>query len=238
MGSYIYMEIFKKIYQSLTEIAFPPICVCCGTSTNSEDRFICSFCRSERFENVGDAFDDILPEHIRFVNAMWYFDKGGYLQKILHQLKYHHLRGVGVELGYLLGKNFLHRYSSEQLDELYELKPIVIPVPLHSSKQKKRGYNQARALAEGVSKSTGWEIAPVNAIKRIKKTKTQTGLNLKERSKNLKDAFKINSLEPIENRISMIIDDVFTTGATTFELARTIHEKTGTQFGILTVAQA
>lgn len=232
------MEIFKKIYQSFGEIVFPPTCVCCGTSTNSEERFICSLCREDRFESVTDTPGNILPENIRFVNTMWYFDKGGYLQKLLHQLKYHYLRGVGIELGFLLGKDFLHRHARQNLDELYQLNPVIVPIPLHPSRKRTRGYNQARALAEGVSKSTGWELIPEQVVKRIKKTKTQTGLNLKQRSENLKGAFEIVNTDFLKNRTTIIVDDVFTTGATTFELARTIHKETGEQSGILTVARA
>lgn len=169
---------------------------------------------------------------------MWYFDKGGYLQDLLHKLKYHHLRGVGLELGYLLGTHFLHARSQDKRDGIYNMKPLIIPVPLHRSKKRKRGYNQARALGEGVARSTGWDIIDSGFIKRIKKTKTQTGLNLRQRSENLRGAFQIKQFEPLKNRLLIIVDDVFTTGATTFELARTIHEATGSKSGILTVARA
>lgn len=173
-----------------------------------------------------------------FVDTMWYFDKGGYLQDLLHKLKYHHMRGVGLELGYLMGKNFLHRHTKDELDKIDELKPLIVPVPLHGSKKRSRGYNQARVLGEGVAKCTGWEIIESGVIKRIKKTKTQTGLNLKQRSDNLRDAFKIANPEPLKDRVPIIVDDVFTTGATTFELAKTVHKVSQQRSGILTVARA
>ncbi len=169
---------------------------------------------------------------------MWNFDKGGYLQDLLHKLKYHHLRGVGLELGYLMGTNFLHRHSQEELDGIHEAKPLIMPVPLHRSKKRKRGYNQARALGEGVAKSTGWEILKPGVIERIKKTKTQTGLNLKQRSENLRGVFRVTDSQPLKGRFPIIVDDVFTTGATTFELARVIHNLNEQSSGIMTVAKA
>lgn len=232
------MELMKKIYQSYVEIAFPPTCVCCGISTSSEERLICSLCRTNRFEIVGNEQNDILPATVTFVNTMWYFDKGGYLQDLLHKLKYHHMRGVGLELGYLVGTNFLHRHSKDELDNIYEQKPLIVPVPLHRSKKRKRGYNQARALGEGVAKSTSWEILESGVIQRIKKTKTQTGLSLKQRSENLRGAFQIADPKPLKDRFPVIVDDVFTTGATTFELAKTIHKVSEQRSGILTVARA
>lgn len=232
------MELIKKIYQSYVEIAFPLTCVCCGISTSSGERFICSLCRTERFENAASKQGDIFPATVMFVNTMWYFDKGGYLQDLLHKLKYHHVRGVGLELGYLMGANFLKGHSKDELDRIYNLSPVIVPVPLHPSKKRKRGYNQARALGEGVAKSTGWEIIASGVIQRNKKTKTQTGLNMKQRSENLRGAFKITDSEPLTDRLPVIVDDVFTTGATTFELARTVYEVNGQSSGILTVARA
>lgn len=232
------MEIFKKIYKSYSEIVFPSTCACCGLSTSSEVNSICSLCRQKRFENAGSAAKDILPKSVSFVHTLWFFDKGGYLQDLLHQLKYHFMRGIGIELGSILGRDFLHQHSRSELDAIEKSKPLIIPVPLHIKKRRKRGYNQARALAEGVSQSTGWEIIKKGSIERTRKTKTQTGLTLEQRSKNLKKAFRISEPELIKNRQCIIIDDVFTTGATTFELVKTLYEVNEIQCGILTVARA
>lgn len=232
------MEIIKKIYKSYAEIIFPPTCACCGSSTNSDENSICSLCRGKRFERAASAGKIILPESVSHVHTMWFFDKGGYLQDLLHELKYHFMRGVGIELGTLLGKDFLHLQSREELNKMEVLKPLIIPVPLHYKKRKKRGYNQARALAEGVKRSTGWNIIKKGTIQRTRKTKTQTGLTLEERSENLKGAFRISNPDSMKNCRCIIIDDVFTTGATTFELAKTLYEVNHTPSVILTVARA
>lgn len=232
------MEIIKKIYKSYAEIVFPPTCVCCGSPTNSDENSICSLCRRKRFESAASSEKNILPQFISLVHTMWFFDKGGYLQDLLHELKYHFMRGVGVELGSLLGKDFLHFCSRKELNKIEKLKPLIVPVPLHIHKKRKRGYNQARALAEGMRKSTGWKILKKGAIERTRKTKTQTGLTLEQRSKNLKGAFRITNSDLIKNRQCIIIDDVFTTGATTFELAKALYEVNGIPAGILTVARA
>lgn len=232
------MEIFKKIYKSYAELIFPPTCACCGLSTNSDVNSICSICRQKRFENAGSATEEILPQSVFFAHTLWFFDKGGYLQDLLHQLKYHFMRVIGVELGGILGKDFLHHHTREQLDAIENTNPLIIPVPLHIKKKRKRGYNQSRALAEGVSDATGWEIIPKGSIKRTRKTKTQTGLTLEQRSENLKDAFLLTDPRLIEDRFCIIIDDVFTTGATTFELAKILNEVNNSSCGILTVARA
>lgn len=232
------MEIFKKICNSYTEIVFPSSCACCGLSTNSEVNSICSLCRQKRFESAGTAQTEILPASVSTVHSLWFFDKGGYLQDLLHQLKYHFMRNIGIELGTILGKDFLYQHSMSELDQIEKSDPLIIPIPLHVNKRRKRGYNQARALAEGVNRSTGWDLIKKGSIERIRKTKTQTGLTLEQRSENLKGAFRIADREVIKNRHCIIIDDVFTTGATTFELAKILYEVDAIQSGILTVARA
>lgn len=226
----------KKILQSYINVAFPAICACCGTSTE-EGRYICVWCRDTRFEPEGINSAGILPEIVEFQYSMWQFDKGGYLQDLLHKLKYHYLKQVGVDLGSILGTRFETTPIFKNLEK-DSAEPLIVPVPLHPSKKRKRGFNQARALAEGLHQAAGWKIIPEGAIVRTRKTKTQTGLTTKQRAENLRGAFKILSPEDLKDHIPIIIDDVFTTGATTFELANCLAGLTGTKSGILTIAKA
>lgn len=180
----------------------------------------------------------ILPEIIAFQFAMWQFDKGGYLQNLLHKLKYDYLKGVGEELGFSAGKIFMKNVGIESFITP-EISPLIVPVPLHSSKKRKRGYNQARAIGEGIAKLTGWPLIAADEIERVKKTTTQTGLSSEERKKNLTKAFKLNNREIIDHHFPIIVDDVFTTGATTFELAdELLKENRERRAGIITVAMA
>jgi len=85
---------------------------------------------------------------------------------------------------------------------------------------------------------TNWEVIGEDQVIRRKKTQTQTGLNTSQRNKNLKDAFLVKDQNVLAGRFSVIVDDVFTTGATTFELANTIDSGSEAKTGILTVAKA
>ena len=232
------MRMIKKIGETFGEIAFPVTCACCGSSTSGNNRYICHWCTYKRFERAEIDLGEIKPENVSFVYAMWHFDKGGYLQDLLHNLKYNFLRGVGEELGKILAQRFLES-ANQELKELIDLnKPIIIPVPLHKSKKRQRGYNQARAVSLGISMITNWEVIGEDQVIRRKKTQTQTGLNTSQRNKNLKDAFLVKDQNVLAGRFSVIVDDVFTTGATTFELANTIDSGSEAKTGILTVAKA
>lgn len=231
------MRHLKKIFKSYQNIVFPQTCACCGSSTSEQNCYLCEWCKLDRFEKACADPGNFLPERIRFCFSMWYFDKGGYLQKLLHDLKYHHLKGVGVELGECLGRAFLHRLDSSMTEEFALAKPLLVPVPLYKSRQRKRGYNQARAMAEGVARVTSWPVARQGLIIRTKNTKTQTGLNSLERENNLAGAFEITDSAELQDKFPILIDDVFTTGSTTFEVAKTIL-KDDQKAGILTVAKA
>jgi ComF family protein len=230
----------KKFIQSYIDIVFPATCSCCGHSLTNSESHLCVWCSQSRFEPVGCPLDLILPEQVRLLFSMWHFDKDSYLQDLLHKLKYNHLRGVGIELGSLMG------YALQQSDvwnQLFRHKagsglPVLVPVPLHPSKKRKRGYNQARALAEGLQSVTDWEITGPSIVERVQKTRTQTGLNSRQRSKNVKGAFKVKKDPVWESAYPIIVDDVFTTGATTFELADAIKTECDNDCGILTVALA
>lgn len=233
--------LFTYPFLSLLEIAFPQVCICCSNSLNSLDRFLCDACRYRRFELYYRNENSILPDNVEFCYQMWSFDKGGYLQLMLHKLKYDYLKGVGVELGRILGRQFL-RYNSDVYTFEKSDNPLIIPVPLHPSKQRKRGYNQARALGVGLSQSTGWELIEEGVVIRQKKTTTQTGLDTDKRTENIRNAFHITDEKIIEGRFLIIVDDVFTTGATSFELIRilvkSVSAESDTKAGILTVAGA
>ena len=225
----------KYIGSSLSELVFPVTCACCGIKTEDIHQTICSWCRMSRFEYSGDDIAEILPETISSFFSMWYFDKGGYLQQLLHNLKYNHLKGVGKELGRLLAASYLRANDSEKI---LQMSPLIVPVPLHKSRLRRRGYNQARVLAEGFSDLTNWELIDEGAIARIKNTATQTGLTSRKRSENIRGAFAVQCGDQLQGRMIVIIDDVFTTGATTFELALLISELTNEKAEIVTVARA
>jgi ComF family protein len=188
-------------------------------------------------ENKRVSSDSLLPEGVLVQHALWNFDKGGDLQNLLHRLKYERLTTIGIDLGRKLGQ----RVSEHPLlAELFEEQNVVIlPVPLHFVKYRYRGFNQAFKLAQGFQEI--WHDMPICGIKdviRTKNTLSQTGFSLEERLQNMQNAFRVQNKEMINGKVIAIIDDVFTTGATTFELAQSLQQAGGGQIVILTVAQA
>ncbi|MFV1885420.1 MAG: ComF family protein [Balneola sp.] len=228
----------KSIKKGFLEVLFPRVCTICGLSLSESEQFICPDCTKNRFEVANPdrkrvSSDTLLPEGVELQHALWNFDKGGYLQDLLHSLKYHRLTGVGIDLGVALG-NSLKKNPFFCADE----DKLLIPVPLHPKKRRMRGYNQARYIARGVERSAGIEICLKDDVIRIKNTKTQTGFSLEKRRENINQAFLVKNPLAIKDKICVVIDDVFTTGATAFELADTLLKAGARKIMIATIAQA
>lgn len=145
--------------------------------------------------------------HTSDLLSLYYFEKEGTLQSIIHQLKYDGMTTLGVELGRKLGEKLRER-AAVGIDG-------VIPVPLHSTKLRERGYNQSEYIARGIREVTGIPVYS-SLLQRHKYTTSQTQLNATERKENVGDAFSVNKryLVDIHGKTFLIVDDVITTGAT------------------------
>lgn len=234
--------IYSTFKHGFKQIIFPDICVCCGFETTVKQRQICSFCLDKRFEDANPenkltTGDTLLPEGILFQHALWLYDKGGDLQHLLHQLKYERLTTIGTDLGLKLGLQIRRHPIIHKV--MIRDNTVLLPVPLHYLKFRSRGFNQAFKIAQGIRQV--WPDIPILSVKSVvrhKNTRTQTGFNLSKRLKNLEGAFQVNNRKVISDKTIVIVDDVFTTGATTFELARTLKLAGCRETGILTIAQA
>lgn len=233
--------LFKGLGRGLEDIIFPDVCLSCGSGLNEENRYICSFCLQERFQDPNPqrgrtCSGSILPDDILFQDALWQFDKGGRVQNILHAIKYQGLANLGSELGRNLGIRLLDHPIFKEFTDKENF--LLVPVPLHSKKLRKRGYNQARYIAKGVSEVCNIPMIEEGGIQRIRFTQTQTGFSIRERLKNVKKAFKVIDKHSIYGKKLIIVDDVFTTGATSFELASACKLANAQKAIILTIAQA
>jgi len=236
------MRLLTQLRNGFSQLVFPRVCVCCGRENTAYQRQVCTFCLEDRFadanpENKLVSSDSLLPEGIFAQHALWQFDKGGALQHLLHQLKYQRLTTIGVDLGRKLGHRLYHNPHIAALLETSE--SVIVPVPLHYLKFRYRGFNQAFMIAQGLQKT--WPDMPIceaGDIVRTKNTRTQTGFSLQKRIENMQDAFKVRKQSVVKDKVAVIVDDVFTTGSTTFELAQTLQKAGSQSIIIATVAQA
>lgn len=229
---------FSYLLQGLRQLLFPTYCLACNHPIAGASH-VCLTCKTERFVDPNEQGlytlpEVMLPENVAFLDVMWQFDRSGGLRRVLHVLKYQGIEQVGDQLGELLAEKVFFRRP--ELPQWQAGNTYLVPVPLHKRKQRSRGYNQAECIARGISGRTGIPVLSASVVIRTKHTITQTGFNQKERIHNMTNAFEVRESEYLKSKRLLIIDDVFTTGSTTFELAQTLHQAGGGSIGIITVA--
>jgi ComF family protein len=207
--------------RELLGLFYPRTCIGCHGSLLHAEEFICTYCLYQlpltHFHRLPE--NDLEKKfwgRIKILRAyaFLYFRKEGITQKLLHQLKY---RG-NKELGAYLGKCY-----ASYLKEMEVLPDAVIAVPLHVSKQRKRGYNQSEWFANGISTHLGIDDLSAG-VKRITATSTQTKKSRFERWLNVNEVFSVNHPEWFEDKHILICDDVITTGATIEALAKVLPQ--------------
>lgn len=159
-----------------------------------------------------------------------YYYKKGVVQSILHQLKYNGQPEIGEKLGEWFANDLLEVFSPPPWD-------IIIPIPLHRSREKKRGYNQSAFFASGLSKTLGIPWSK-KVVVRIKKSETQTRKSKLERWENVKDIFRVTSKNEIKEKHVLLVDDVVTTGATLESCGKKLLEMDAAKLSIATIAIA
>jgi ComF family protein len=162
--------------------------------------------------------------------AMYYFEKGSKCRKILHQIKYKEKKELARYIGSIYGAELLRsgRYTDIE---------VILPVPLHPSKFKNRGFNQSEWFAKGLSEILGRPLLG-GVLVRILEAETQTGKSRIERWENVKDNFMVRYPEMIENKHALLVDDVVTTGATLEACACVLLSNPDVRVSVLTLAYA
>lgn len=152
------------------------------------------------------------------------------MKHILHQLKYGGRYRIGEQLG---------RMSAGELftSGFFAGVDVIVPVPLHRQKKKKRGYNQSEHIAGGISMLTGIPVDTLSVV-RARDTETQTHKSAFSRWENVDGVFTLLSPGKFACRHILIVDDVLTTGATIIACAEAFNEVEGIKISVLTLAVA
>jgi ComF family protein len=169
-----------------------------------------------------------------FTRAAAYGSYDAGMRELIHLLKYERVRPAASVLGRMLAE-----VIADIADSIAGM-PVVIPVPLHTSKQRQRGFNQSEMIARAALKlhPAGWDLKPnVATLIRRKNTDTQTGLTPAQRRENIRGAFEVARPEDVRGRDVLLIDDVLTTGTTASECARVLRRAGADRVFVATVAR-
>jgi ComF family protein len=149
---------------------------------------------------------------------------------IIHDLKYRGLTGSVQLLFNLAGPDWIDELGLRDAE-------AIIPVPLHRVRLRQRGYNQAEVIADLLSDRLGIPVFP-DVVERHVATSTQTRLDPVERRRNLEDVFRIRNAETIRGRRLLVVDDVFTTGATVDSISKSLTTNGAADVLVFTLTRA
>lgn len=226
----------KRFFGNLLNLIYPSLCVTCGRHLPAQSHYLCPVCLIQiprtQFHLVQENFVEELfwgRVMIEKASSFMYFTKGSKYQGLIHHLKYHGLK----EIGFMLGK----MYGSELSSTPYSGADMIIPVPLHPRKKRKRGFNQSEWIALGLGESLGIPVRN-SILKRNQNTPTQTRKSRFERWQNVERAFVVDETEPLENKKIILVDDVITTGATLEACANALKRSANVKIFIATLGVA
>ncbi|MFZ1142676.1 MAG: ComF family protein [Candidatus Sulfotelmatobacter sp.] len=175
-----------------------------------------------------------------FARAVAYGRYESGLRELIHLLKYNGVRPVAKVLGGLLAEALA---ALEPAFEQLTFEPptiLVIPVPLYKAKRRQRGFNQAELIARAALKfrpvSERLQLAP-DILLRTRDTASQIGLSSHQRRANLRGAFAVNRAAEVTGRVVILVDDVYTTGATATECAHVLRRAGASKVWVATVAR-
>ncbi|HCY40682.1 MAG TPA: amidophosphoribosyltransferase [Prolixibacteraceae bacterium] len=221
----------------LTELLFPRLCVVCGDKLIEQEQWICLHC----LHHIPRTNYHLEPENrvaqlfygrvkVEFATSFFYFSKGSKYQSLLHNLKYKGMKELGAETGKHFAIDLMQSPDFSSVD-------VICPVPLHPSKEKKRGYNQSWWIASGIAQQMQKELSD-NNLKRVTATETQTRKGRFERWQNVDGIFELTHPEAFSGKHILLVDDVVTTGSTIEACAQAIISRTDARVSIATLATA
>lgn len=215
----------KSSMTSIADLFFPRVCVVCGCTLGLKEKYICLECLCElpqtHFETMAhnqmsiklnESLSSLRPDEsaaFSYAFSLFYYNGYSYKTKrdysnITKDLKYRANIPAGKYFSRLLAQKL-------SLSPLYQDVEVVVPVPLHWTRRLERGYNQSEIIAKAVADNLSSKPKLEKLLIRTKHTKTQTHLNGDEKKANVRGVFQAKASN---SKHILIIDDVFTSGAT------------------------
>jgi len=201
-----------------TRFISPPYCDCCGIPLSplflEVERPLCKECQSR-------------PMYFREARAVALYK--GVMRECIHLFKYEKKEALSKPLGELMIESMNDYWGGKSFD-------LIISVPLHPARKRERGFNQAELLARAIKEHLALPL-DIHSLRRIKPTTSQTTLNRRERLQNVKGAFQAKDKSAFFKKKILLIDDLFTTGATIDECSRIMIEAGAQEVYALTLAR-
>ncbi len=230
-----------NIFHGILDLLLPRVCSSCGQKVKNT-ALLCDECAKELREyhqnectfcgkaiSTGHICVDCRKEY-SFDDVFSGFHFTPVVQRLIHDFKYSELRTNGKFLSEQFATRLAHVTSFQHVD-------YIIPVPLHNTKRRERGFNQSDIIAQIISDKLDIPVLRKTVLRK-KFTKTQTKLTKDAREKNVSDAFIVRDRDRLKEKSVVLVDDVLTTGATMKSIALLLRENLIQKVYVVTLARA
>jgi len=218
-------------------LLFPRLCQACTANLLGTEDLICTEC----LYNLPYTGFHLQPNNmvarqfwgkidLQYAYALLYFEKGGKVQHLMHQFKYQGMQKIGNKLGEISGLQLSQNTELQKVD-------YIIPIPLHKSRLRERGYNQSANFAHGLAGKLMAKVEENNLIRTVK-TATQTHKSRFARFENMQQVFAVKHPEQLQGKHVLLVDDIITTGSTLEACAQELLKIQGLQLSIAAMAYA
>jgi ComF family protein len=223
------------MFHDFINLLYPKICHGCETTLNSNEEIICTNClhalpvashHLEKYNPVEKIFYGRIP--LENATSLLLFEKKGVVQKLIHNLKYRGHEEIGEYFGAWLGSELKNIPQWQNLS-------LVIPVPLHKQKLRKRGYNQVTGFGREIAKALDIPYSD-DILLKVTATQTQTVKKRFARWGSIDETMLVKNEGTLENQHVLLVDDLVTTGATLEACAQKLLNIEGVKVSIATIA--
>ena len=229
-------NIVTDLLEGFIGLLYPNVCACCSTGLMRGEKYICSHCMHELpvtnfYKELDNPVTQVFWGRVEVEHAManYFFRKGNRVQKLIHQIKYQGQKEMGTVLGKEMGKSLADSY--------FKKTDVIVPVPLHPHKLRKRGYNQSEWIARGVAEMMGKPV-DTKILVRHSSTNSQTRRKRFDRWENVDSGFGLTDAAVFAGKHILLIDDVITTGATLEACIHAIQVSQNAKVSVATLAIA
>ena len=207
------MNYFYDLWDDFISLLFPRLCYACGNHLLRNESIICTSC----YVSIPRTNFHLQAENpvaqlfwgrclVEKAAAFSFYSRGSRIRSLIHKLKYSGIREIGNELGRIYAVALKSSGFTSDID-------LIIPVPLHPSKKRMRGFNQSECISDGIAEVTGIPI-DTGSLVRMVVTGTQTTRMRYDRWTNVEGIFRVADPVPIRGKHILLVDDVITTGST------------------------
>ncbi len=226
-----------RVADDFLSLVFPRICQSCGDLLVQNEKVICLTCLADmpftdyHLERENNLEKELWGRcYVEKAASMCYYRRGSKIQRLVHRLKYYGIKEIGIYLGEYYGRILNNTGFLDNID-------LIIPVPLHPSKLRKRGFNQSLVISSGISEATGIDLAG-DILKRSLRSSTQTRKSRVERWENVEGIFEIADGSGIKHKHLLLVDDVITTGSTVEACVLALTKIEGVRVSVISIATA